>query len=253
MSGSPFLLVTDFKRGRRNNAVVVVVIALLGFSSSTLAETIQVDFGAVGHTQGAGNGTTSEGGTTWNGIEPGNSGANLTAGATQTYDNLVDSTGTGTTVDLALTWSNQTGLDFSRAWDLHQGDRDGDYLGIRGDNTGVFNSVTFSSLANGLYDITVWTQAPTDFRVDGGAVVSINGSQSVASPVNDATSHTFSSVSVTDGDVVIDWGHITSNRGADTWATTTAMSITAVPEPTSIALATFGLLGLVGLGRRRRR
>jgi hypothetical protein len=206
---------------------ISIVAAILWSASPAFSETIQVDFGAVGFTTGTGNGTTTEGGTTWNGVEPGNSGANLTPGSSSTYSALLDSTGTATGVDLTLDWSDQAGLDFSRAWDLHPGDRDGDYIGIRGDNPGVFNVVTFSNLTPGaIYDVTVWTQSETDFRVNGGPVEVVAGVQNT-SEVNAAASHIFEDVVVgAEGTIVIDWGHITTDRGANAWSTTTAMSIT---------------------------
>ena len=210
------------------------------------AALIQVDFGATG---GA-NGTTTEGGTTWNGVEPGTSGSNLPAGGSFAATDLLDSTNAGTIVDLTLDWSNQSGLDFSRAWDLNLGDRDGDYLGVKGDNAGVFNTATFSSLTIGaLYDVTVWTQAPTDFRANGGTVAVVAGSSN-STVVNAAVSYTFTDVEAdASGEIAIDWGHITSDRGANVWATTTAMSIAAVPEPSSAAL--LGLGGVALILRRR--
>lgn len=211
------------------------------------AALIQVDFGATG---GA-NGTTTEGGTTWNGVEPGTSGSNLPAGGSFAATDLLDSTNAGTIVDLTLDWSNQSGLDFSRAWDLNLGDRDGDYLGVKGDNAGVFNTATFSSLTIGaLYDVTVWTQAPTDFRANGGTVAVVAGSSN-STVVNAAVSYTFTDVEAdASGEIAIDWGHITSDRGANVWATTTAMSIAAVPEPSSAAL--LGLGGVALILRRRK-
>ena len=211
------------------------------------AALIQVDFGATG---GA-NGTTTEGGTTWNGVEPGTSGSNLPAGGSFAATDLLDSTNAGTIVDLTLDGSNQSGLDFSRAWDLNLGDRDGDYLGVKGDNAGVFNTATFSSLTIGaLYDVTVWTQAPTDFRANGGTVAVVAGSSN-STVVNAAVSYTFTNVAADAlGKIAIDWGHITSDRGANVWATTTAMSIAAVPEPSSAAL--LGLGGVALILRRRK-
>ena len=211
------------------------------------AALIQVDFGATG---GA-NGKTTEGGTTWNAVEPGASGATLTAGGSIAANNLLDSSGAGTTVDLTLDWSNQDGLDFSKAWDLGAASRDGDYLGIRGDNAGVFNTATFSSLTIGaFYDVTVWTQAPTDFRANGGTVQVLVGAG--VGGENDAVSYTFTDVAADAfGKIAIDWGHITtSDRGADAWASVTAMSI--VPEPGTYALLA-GLTGLVFVMVRRRR
>ena len=184
---------------------------------------IQVDFGATG---GFGNGTTTEGGTTWNGIELG---ADPSAGSTNHYTELVDSAGTNTAVDLALIWSNQSGLDLSKAWDLHDADRDGDYLGIRGDNAGVYNVATLASLtADESYDVTVWTQAETDFRVNGGAVQVVMGTQQ-GDGENGAASCTFKNVLPIDGEITIDWGHITSERGDNQWATFTALSIVHSP------------------------
>jgi hypothetical protein len=211
------------------------------------AALIQVDFGATG---GA-NGTTTEGGTTWNGVEPGTSGSNLPAGGSFLASDLVDSTNAGTIVDLTLDWSNQSGLDFSRAWDLNLGDRDGDYLGVKGDNAGVFNTATFSSLTIGaFYDVTVWTQAPTDFRANGGTVAVVAGSGN-STAVNAAVSYTFTDVAADAfGEIAIDWGHITTSRGANQWASVTAMSI--VPEPGTYALLA-GLTGLVFVMVRRRR
>jgi len=192
---------------------------------------IQVDFGATG---GFENGTTTEGGTTWNGIEPGASGGILSAGSTSHYTELVDSTGTNTAVDLALTWSNQSGLIFSMAWDLHDADRDGDYLGIKGNNAGVYNVATLSSLTAGQsYDVTVWTQAETDFRVNGGAVQVVMGTQQ-GGGVNGAASYTFKRVIPIDGKITIDWGHITTDRGTGAWASFTALSIVKSPPARTV-------------------
>ena len=211
------------------------------------AALIQVDFGATGGD--VNNGTTTEGGTTWNGVEPGVSGANLTTSFLAS--NLLDSTNAVTTVDLTLDWSSQSGLDFSRAWDLTAGaDRDGDYLAIRGDNVGVFNTATFSDLTIGaLYDVTVWTQAPTDFSANGGITVQVLvGADAVG---NNAVSYTFTDVAAdASGEIAIDWGHITTSRGANQWASVTAMSI--VPEHGTYALLA-GLTGLVFVMVRRRR
>ena len=209
------------------------------------AALIQVDFGATG---GA-NGTTTEGGTTWNGVEPGATGVTLTAGGSFDALNLLDSSNVVTIVDLTLDWSNQSGLDKSIAWDLSPGDRDGDYLGVRGDNVGVFNTATFSSLTIGtLYDVTVWTQAPTDFRANNGTVAVVEGS---GNTTNTAVSYTFTDVAAdASGEIAIDWGHITTIRGANQWASVTAMSI--VPEHGTYALLA-GLTGLVFVMVRRRR
>ena len=211
------------------------------------AALIQVDFGATG---GA-NGTTTEGGTTWNGVEPGATGVTLTAGGSFDALNLLDSSNVVTIVDLTLDWSNQSGLDKSIAWDLTAGDRDGDYLGVRGDNVGVFNTATFSSLTIGaFYDVTVWTQASTDFRANGGTVAVVLGSGNPTA-VNAAVSYTFTDVEADAfGEIAIDWGHIDTDRGANAWASVTAMSI--VPEHGTYALLA-GLTGLVFVMVRRRR
>jgi hypothetical protein len=186
-------------------------------------QAVQVDFGATG---GYGNGTTAEGGTIWNGIEPGANGAALMSGTTQNYNNLVDSTGARYEVDLALTWANDhVDLDLSQAWNLLDADRDGDCLGIRTDNAGVYHVITLSSLTAGeSYDVTVWTVSETDFRVNDGTVQALTGTAQ-REGINGATSYTFEGVVATGGTIVIDWGDITSNYGADHWSTVTAISV----------------------------
>jgi hypothetical protein len=228
-----------------------------GAGMSLAATTIQVDFGAIGKTNGPGHGTYAPGpGDVWNGVEPGNSGANLTPGSTNNFLDLVDSNGATTSVDLALTWPNSgNGLDFCRAWDLDQqtqpADLHQDYIGIRADNSGNYGVATVSSLpalaAGESYTVTVWSNSPVDLRVNGGTVVLATGNST--SP-DGAKPNVFSGVTLDgSGNIVLDWGHITSNYGANQWTTITSMTVATVPEPTSVLL---GLAGLVFFVRRRK-
>ncbi|MDF7797965.1 sialate O-acetylesterase [Pontiellaceae bacterium B1224] len=189
--------------------------------------TIQVDFGATGGP----NGTTTEGGTIWNGVEPGSTGADLPAGGAYVVNDLVDSSNHVTTVTMTLDWSSQSGLSSSKAWDLHEADRDGDFLGIQAadtSSTGVYNTITFSNLTAGApYDVTVWSQAVNggDFRVNGGAVQVLVGTVQDAG-VNGAVSHTFTNVTADGtGSIEVDWGHITSAPEGNLWTSITAISI----------------------------
>ncbi|NWK57338.1 PEP-CTERM sorting domain-containing protein [Verrucomicrobiaceae bacterium N1E253] len=225
----------------------------LAITAQAQAVTVNIDFGATGQVApNPTSGTTSEFGQVWNAVE-GVNGANTPAGTTTLSGPLVDSTGAATIVTLDMAWTNATGLDFSRFWDLHPADRDGDYVAIRGDSGGVFNTFTLKGLEeNAKYNLTVWANNPggTDFRVNGGSTVNVIGSTN-SSAVNDSTAYTFHGVTANEsGAIAMDWGHIDAPATANTWAGFTSMSITAVPEPTSAALLGLGGLSLI-LHRRK--
>lgn len=228
----------------------VAVAAMIGSAS---AATVNIDFGATGAVGGnPESGTSVEGGMVWNAIE-GVNGADLAAGTTDLSGALVDSTGGASTVGLSMAWSNQAGLDFSRFWDLHPADRDGDYVSLRGDNSGLFNTFTLTGLTpSASYDVTVYANGATDFRI-GGTEVEVIGATN-ASAVNDSVAYTFSGVAADgSGEIALDWGHISTDRGANAWTSMTSMSVSdvaSVPEPSSTAL--LGLGGLALILRRRK-
>ncbi|MCG8583972.1 MAG: FecR family protein [Pirellulales bacterium] len=198
---------------------------------------IQLDFGATGMSTNmeftheldeSANRTSTLGNTVWNAIVPGESGSDRPAGTTQRFANLKDANGTSTNVAVHLTWSNQPGVDFSRAWNLFPPVRDGDHIGLRGDNNDIFNTIKLSNLKPGAtYDVTVWSASRTGFRVNGGEPVVLSGKRNMTSALDNAASHTFGSAVANDrGQLVIDWGRIGTNHSReDVWTTVTALAV----------------------------
>ena len=184
--------------------------------------------------------------TVGNGLQ-GNTGADLSV------FNLIDSTNTATTIDLSVDFSNTdrngwggnaiNGTAGSNPFDQSFAVIDGIYSNM---TTGLV-TLTFSDLAaSTVYDLSLIGGRAT-LGTDGSIAIT-TGTGSGGTLLNDGTQLDLSIIS--DGSGVIAFTFVDTNNNFNNSTVLNAMSITAVPEPSSAAL--LGLGGISLILRRRK-
>lgn len=211
--------------------------------SASLGATINVDFNneAITYTgSGAAGGSGSQ---TWNGVRFPNGDGGAGSVQTTSATNLLDSTGTATTVDLAVKHTGS--YSYGRNHALMS-----DYASInRGEPMeDLVLDFTLSQLQPGVYDLYLYgvddTNRRTVFTVGGTSKTTAGGSTGASIGAGDYV--LFAGLQVgQNGQLTGTW----SAFGTEKYAAFNGLQLVAVPEPAALTLLLAG--GLATLARRR--